>query len=192
MGWWQERSGRGMCSGGDPFLLKASLRLLHLGGVVKDKPDFLRALWHELAHAGFQRSCSTHVKFQPYLHFETKYRTGTCSNSRTDWDKALQPPAFRRQRQRVVARFSQAAQARHCRPLARRCNLQPTEAPSAQRAPSLVDVVSREHPPNRDVPTHLPNCRQGLTSVLVKLLQLSLLWEVGHLLMEELWAVTFN
>lgn len=175
MGWWQERSGRGMCSGGDPFLLKASLRLLHLGGVVKDKPDFLRALWHELAHAGFQRSCSTHVKFQPYLHFETKYRTGTCSNSRTDWDKALQPPAFRRQRQRVVARFSQAAQARHCRPLARRCNLQPTEAPSAQRAPSLVDVVSREHPPNRDVPTHLPNCRQGLTSVLVKLLQLSLL-----------------
>lgn len=133
MGWWQERSGRGMCSGGDPFLLKALLRLLHLGGVVKDKPDFLSALQHELAHAVFQRSCSTHVKFQPYLHFETKYRTGTCSNSCTDWDKALQPPAFWRQRQRVVARFSQAAQARHCWPLAGRCNLQPTEAPSAQR-----------------------------------------------------------
>lgn len=39
MGWWQERSGRGMCSGGHLFLLKASLRLLHPGGMVKDELD---------------------------------------------------------------------------------------------------------------------------------------------------------
>lgn len=39
MSWWQEHSGRGMCLGGDQFLLKASLRLLCPGGTPKDEPD---------------------------------------------------------------------------------------------------------------------------------------------------------
>jgi len=55
-----------------------------------------------------------------------------------------------------------------------------------------MDVVPVSVPPDTDVSANPTNYRRGLKLVLVKLLSLGVLGEGGHLLMEELLAVTFN
>lgn len=91
MGWWQERSSRGVGLGGTLFLLEASLRLLFQEVQMKMKQTLLILSWR--ARAPFLRSHSMGGKFQPYVHLETKHRTGACCESCPDWDEALRAPS---------------------------------------------------------------------------------------------------